>query len=69
MSKLLSLMGIGRLLAVLTPIVYASMARANEASLVMPDLNIEFAGLGNGRTLLMLGLVVGVLGIGFGLIE
>lgn len=71
-SKLLSWMGLGRLMAVIMPIVYASIGRANEASLVMPDLNVDFNMMGTvmtGRGLLMLGLVVGALGIVFGLIE
>jgi K(+)-stimulated pyrophosphate-energized sodium pump len=71
-SKFLSLMGLGRLAAILMPIVYSSYSWANEASLKMPDLNsVSFPALGNatGGTLLGLGLLVGALGIVFGLVE
>ena len=67
----LSWMGLGRLLALLLPIVTASMSWASEASLVMPNLDIEFESLGGmtGSNLLMIGFVVGALGIAFGLVE
>ncbi len=48
--------------------VAALPARADEASMVLPDLSsVSFLGL-DGRTLLMAGLAVCVLGLGFGLV-
>ena len=44
-------------------------ARGGEANLVLPDLSTEtFQGI-NGRTLLMGGLVVCLLGLGFGMVD
>ena len=71
-SKFLSWMGLGRLVAAVLPIVYASIGMASEASLVMPDLNVEFNMFGSvmtGRSILSLGLLIGALGIAFGLFE
>jgi K(+)-stimulated pyrophosphate-energized sodium pump len=67
-----SLMGLGRLIAFLLPIISASMGRASEASLVMPDLGVSFTMFGtsvSGTQILTSGLIVGALGILFGLIE
>ncbi len=73
-SKFLSIIGwqaVAKIAAVLMPIVTSSFAMANEASLKMPDLNVGFTMFGGigGRSLLMFGLLVGALGILFGLIE
>jgi K(+)-stimulated pyrophosphate-energized sodium pump len=71
-SKRMSWMGLGRLMAFIAPIVYASFGMASEASLVMPNLDLPF-NLGGtqltGTQILSAGLIVGALGIIFGLIE
>jgi len=75
-SKALSWIGVGRVIAamiarmtaVIAPIFFTSLALASEASLKMPDLDVTVGGFG-GRQLLGFGLVVGGLGIVFGLFE
>ena len=53
--------------AILAPIP-ALAAEGGEANLQLPDLGtVDFFGGTNGRTLLMVGLVVSALGLGFGL--
>ncbi len=71
-SNRFSWLGLGRFLAILFPIIYSSIGHANESSLVMPDLGVTFNLLGSdvsGKLLLGSGLIVGALGILFGLIE
>ncbi|MFN7133823.1 MAG: sodium/proton-translocating pyrophosphatase, partial [Myxococcales bacterium] len=47
-----------------------SAAHASEADLVLPDLSsVTFAGAANGRSILMAGLLVCVLGLVFGLVQ
>jgi K(+)-stimulated pyrophosphate-energized sodium pump len=61
--KLSRLAGIA---ALLTP----ALALASEANLVLPDLSSQtFLGSVNGRSLLMFGIVVSVLGLVFGLVQ
>ena len=58
----------GAVVAVLVLFCLATPARASEMDLVMPDLNaVKFLGIGGGH-LLYAGLVIGVLGLVFGLI-
>jgi K(+)-stimulated pyrophosphate-energized sodium pump len=71
-ERVKSTMGLTRLLAFLIPILSASLGRASEASLVMPNLDLTFTILGfqlTGTQILSAGLVVGALGILFGLVE
>lgn len=68
----LSWMGLARFMAMLMPIVYSSLGLASEASLVVPNLAVSFNIGGTqvlGTHLLGAGIVVGFLGIVFGLIE
>ncbi len=75
-SKVLSWTGVGhgiaavfaKMTAIFAPIFFTSFAMASEASLKLPDLDIAVGGY-NGRQLLGFGLLVGGLGIVFGLIE
>ncbi len=63
---------LSRILAVILPIIYAPFTFASEANLKVPDLNVSFNMFGmqlTGTTLLAIGVVVGVLGILFGLME
>ena len=54
-------------MAILAP-VPALASEGGEANLQLPDLGaVDFFGGTNGRTLLMVGLVVSALGLGFGL--
>ncbi|MCC7475867.1 MAG: sodium-translocating pyrophosphatase [Pirellulales bacterium] len=54
--------------AALVVLLFVSSASASEADLVLPDISSQsFLGL-NGRTLLMIGLVISLLGMVFGLI-
>lgn len=71
-SRFMSWAGLGRLAAFILPILFATTGMASEADLVMPDLGVDINFFGttvSGRTLLMFGLVVAVLGILFGLFE
>lgn len=72
-SQFLSIIGAraAKIAAMFAPIFFSSFALASEASLKMPDLDVVFNMFGGvgGRTLLASGLVVGALGIVFGLVE
>jgi K(+)-stimulated pyrophosphate-energized sodium pump len=60
----------GRALAALVPVFVASAAFAGEADLKLPDVNlVDFGGGLTGKTLMMGGLVISVLGALFGLIQ
>ena len=60
----------GRALAALVPVFVASAAFAGEADLKLPDINaVDFGGGITGKTLMMGGLVISVLGALFGLIQ
>ena len=49
------------------PLLFAATARADESDLVLPDLaSVQFLGM-SGRTLLMLGILVCMFGLAFGL--
>ena len=72
MRGMLSLMGLGRLMALLMPIFYSTLSLASEANLVVPSLKVPFNIFGStvyGDEILGVGLLVGALGIVFGLIE
>jgi K(+)-stimulated pyrophosphate-energized sodium pump len=62
----------GFIAAIILPVIYAPLALASEANLVLPDLAIPVA-MGDGQvlgtTLLYSGIVVGLLGIAFGMWE
>ncbi len=60
------------LLGLALPLFYATISFASEADLVVPDLSVVFTLFGKevaGTTILGSGIVVGLLGIGFGLVE
>ena len=60
----------GRALSALVPVFVASAAFAGEADLKLPDVNtVDFGGGLTGKTLMMGGLVISVLGALFGLIQ
>src|SRR5438067_13018902 len=58
---------LSRAVALITVLLAALPARANEASLILPDLNqATFHGIG-GRNLLIVGMLICVAGLAFGL--
>ncbi len=58
------------LFAAVAAALVPSLAHASEASLVLPDLNsVSFVGMGGGRLLMMLGVVVCGAGLVFGLAQ
>jgi K(+)-stimulated pyrophosphate-energized sodium pump len=60
----------GRALAALVPVLVASSAFAGEADLKLPDINsVDFGGGLTGKTLMMGGLVISILGALFGLVQ
>ena len=60
----------GRALVALVPVFFASAAFAGEADLQLPDVSsVDFGGGLTGRTLMMGGLVIAVLGALFGLVQ
>ena len=73
MRNRFSLMGLGRLMAFLMPVIsFLGAANASEANLKMPSLDVAFNLFGTqvmGTQILYAGLVIGALGILFGLIE
>lgn len=67
-SNILTPQVIGFLAVLLTIVLAPSLTLASEANIVLPDLNKDVGGM-PGRTLLMGGLLVSFLGMGFGLLQ
>lgn len=67
-SNILTPQVIGFLAVLLTIVLAPGLTLASEANIVLPDLNKDVGGM-PGRTLLMGGLLVSFLGMGFGLLQ